>query len=620
MPTNATDFTVTATDATNPDVSKNYTLLVAAAGAVLPPTSYLDTTTSPVGSGTTTGDGAYDPGAPVTVTAAAVPGYRFSNWTDNGKIVSTSATYTFNIDVNHSLIANFIIDVPQWTITTSATPAAGGTVSGGGTLDEGSNATLTATPAVGYSFSKWTEGGVQVSTSASYTFAVTADRSLVAVFTAVPTYVVSTSSNTSAWGTTTGAGSYSSGSSVTVTATPAAGYVFSKWTVGGNQVSTSASYTFTITANKTLVANFIAAGAQQTITASTSNATRGTVTGGGNYLTGDSATLVAVPNPGYAFSRWKEGNSNVSTSASYTFTVTGSRTLVAEFIEAFVITANVSPGIGGTTEMDSLTYKSESIPLGGLLIRQLDGKRQHRQHESDIRLQCHRKPHARRELRGGHRRHRQRKLRTRRRRFHQWRRHLSGRRRRHRLRRAKRRLRLRQLDAERHRGQHRSRLRLHRKRERGPRRPLRRTGRHPRQRVTAGRRHRGRSRRLRHRSDRGSNGHRQSRLRLHRLDGRKHRRRRRGQPLLHRHRRPHARGELHRRAANGRRHRSSRLEHDGHHLARRLRRMGAGRKHGFEKLGSLATSHHHYRRHQESLHHHQRTRPLLPALTSLNPH
>ncbi len=35
-----------------------------------------------------------------------------------------------------------------------------------------------------------------------------------------------------------------------------------------------------------------------------------------------------------------------------------SRTLVAKFNEAFVVTANVSPSIGGTTEMDSLTYKS----------------------------------------------------------------------------------------------------------------------------------------------------------------------------------------------------------------------------------------------------------------------
>jgi len=352
------DFTITATDGVNPDVSKNYTMLVAAAGAALPPTSYLDTTTSPVGAGTTTGDGPYDPGAPVTATAAALPGYRFSNWTDNGVVVSTSATYTFNIDVNHSLIANFVVDIPQWTMTVSVSPAAGGSVTGGGLVDDGSSVTLVATPVAGYAFSKWTEGGVQVSTSASYTFTASADRTLVAVFTAVPTYVVSTSANQSAWGSTTGGGSYSSGSSVTVNATPAAGYVFSKWTVGGNQVSTSASYTFTITANRTLVANFIAAGAQQTITASANNSAWGTVSGAGSYLTGDSATLVATPKPGYAFSRWKEGNSNVSTSASYTFTVTGNRTLVAQFVEAFVITANVSPGVGGTTEMDSLTYKT----------------------------------------------------------------------------------------------------------------------------------------------------------------------------------------------------------------------------------------------------------------------
>ncbi len=352
------NFTVTATDGVNPDVSKNYTLLVAAAGAALPPTSYLDTATSPAGSGITTGDGAYDPGASVTVTASAMPGYRFSNWTDNGKVVSTMESHTFNIDVNHSLIANFIVDVPQWTMTVSASPAASGTISGGGLVDDGSNVTLTATPAAGYSFSKWEENGAQVSTSASYTFAATADRTLVAVFVTIPTFAVSISSNQAAWGTTTGGGSYNGGSSVTVTATPADGYVFSKWTVGGNQVSASASYTFTITANKTLVANFIAAGSQQTITASANNAVRGSVTGAGSYLTGDSAILEAVPNYGYAFSKWKDGNTNVSTSASYTFTVTGNRTLVAEFIEAFIITANVSPGIGGTTEMDSITYKT----------------------------------------------------------------------------------------------------------------------------------------------------------------------------------------------------------------------------------------------------------------------
>ena len=51
-------FKITADDGVNPEVSKTYTLRVAAAGAALPPKSLVDTSVSPVGSGTTTGDGA----------------------------------------------------------------------------------------------------------------------------------------------------------------------------------------------------------------------------------------------------------------------------------------------------------------------------------------------------------------------------------------------------------------------------------------------------------------------------------------------------------------------------------------------------------------------------------
>ena len=44
---------------------------------------------------------------------------------------------------------------------------------------------------------------------------------------------------------------------MTVTATPASGYSFTNWTENGSVVSASASYTFTSTANRTLVANFV---------------------------------------------------------------------------------------------------------------------------------------------------------------------------------------------------------------------------------------------------------------------------------------------------------------------------------------------------------------------------
>lgn len=351
-------FTVTATDTVNPDVAKTYTLRIAEVGAALAPASIADTTANPVGSGTTTGDGAYLPGDSVTVTATPLPGYRFLNWTDNSTVVSTQATHTFTIDINHSLIANFVPDLPQWTISSSASPFAGGTTSGDGTLDEGANATLTATPSAGYVFTNWTEGGTVTSTSASYTFVVVADRTLVANFTALPTYAISTSSTPSIGGTTTGAGSYLSGSSATLVATANPGYIFTKWTTGNNQVSTSPSYTFNVGGAKTYVANFTLAGVQQTINASASPSLAGSVSGAGSYASGDSATLIATANPGYVFSKWMEGATTVSTSPSYIFTVTANRTLSAKFIEAFEITTSSSPEIGGTTEMDSLTYKS----------------------------------------------------------------------------------------------------------------------------------------------------------------------------------------------------------------------------------------------------------------------
>ncbi len=45
---------------------------------------------------------------------------------------------------------------------------------------------------------------------------------------------------------------------MTVTATPNAGYSFVNWTESGTQVSTNASYNFTASTNRTLVANFVA--------------------------------------------------------------------------------------------------------------------------------------------------------------------------------------------------------------------------------------------------------------------------------------------------------------------------------------------------------------------------
>ena len=75
----------------------------------------------------------------------------------------------------------------SFTISASANPLEGGEVSGAGTYDSGESCTLTATPAEGYTFVNWTEEDKVVSTDATYTFEVTASRTLVANFELAPT-------------------------------------------------------------------------------------------------------------------------------------------------------------------------------------------------------------------------------------------------------------------------------------------------------------------------------------------------------------------------------------------------------------------------------------------------
>ena len=70
-------------------------------------------------------------------------------------------------------------------------------------------------------------------------------------------YNVTLSVNPDNAGSVIGEGSYSEGTSVSVTATSNTGYIFQKWTENGSQVSTNSTYTFNITANRNLVANFI---------------------------------------------------------------------------------------------------------------------------------------------------------------------------------------------------------------------------------------------------------------------------------------------------------------------------------------------------------------------------
>ena len=221
----------------------------------------------------------------------------------------------------------------NYTISVSANPSIGGTVSGGGSYSSGSSVTVNASPNSGYAFVNWTENGAQVSASQSYTFSASANRTLVANFTQTTTsYTITVKASPKTGGTVSGGGTFASGSSVTVMAQANSGYTFVNWTENNVQVSTSASYTFNAGANRTLVAHFnLTNQSTYTISVSGTPAKGGSVSGGGTFAAGSSQTVTATPTGKFHFVNWTENGSQVSTSASYSFSLNANRTLVGHF-------------------------------------------------------------------------------------------------------------------------------------------------------------------------------------------------------------------------------------------------------------------------------------------------
>ncbi len=195
------------------------------------------------------------PSCGVNAIVKAIPktNYRFVNWTKGNNIVSTDAIYTFTVTEDIELVANFAIS--NYTISATANPAVGGTVTGAGEYNHGANVTLSASANEGYTFVNWTENGTQVSTSPNYSFTASADRTLVANF-SLNSYVITASANPTVGGTITGVGEYSQGETVTLTAQPNLRYEFVNWKEGNTVVSTDPTYSFTATANRDLVAIF----------------------------------------------------------------------------------------------------------------------------------------------------------------------------------------------------------------------------------------------------------------------------------------------------------------------------------------------------------------------------
>ena len=284
----------------------------------------INATPNPEESGVVTGGGVYPMGATCTLTATENDGWIFAGWTENGVTIPANITYSFNVNCNRTLVANFILN--SYYIVVMANPSSGGTVSGAGSYDHGSIVTLTATANAGYSFVNWKNNGNIVSTDATYSFIATSSESYIATF-SMNSYNVNVTASPTSGGNVSGSGTYNYGEIITLSAMPNENYTFVNWTKNGEIVSTDASYSFMVTENASYIANFERITYQ--ISATTNPENSGIIIGDGSYNPGVTAVLTVIPNDGYVFVNWTKDGIIVSTNTSYSFIVTEAGNYVA---------------------------------------------------------------------------------------------------------------------------------------------------------------------------------------------------------------------------------------------------------------------------------------------------
>ena len=344
---------------------------------------YYTLTTSKTGNGTLTSTPSgiscgstcsysYTSGTSVTVTATADSGYTFTGW--SGACTGTGAC-TISMTAAKTVSATFTQNATYYTLTTSKTGNGTITSSPSGiscgstcstSVTSGTSITLTAVANTGYTFSGWSGACTGTGTC---TVSMTAAKTVTATFTQNATYYTLTTNN-SGNGTITStpsgiscgatcAYSFTSGTSVSLTATPYTGYTFSGWsgactgtgtcqvTMGTAKIVTA---TFAVQSTPTLSVTKKGYGRIKTrfatIVASAMTTNTGIDCGDScveQFSAKTNVTLSAEPDTGYTFSGWSGACSGTG---DCTVTVEDQTTVEANFTASEATSGNTSSSVG----------------------------------------------------------------------------------------------------------------------------------------------------------------------------------------------------------------------------------------------------------------------------------
>lgn len=159
-------------------------------------------------------------------------------------------------------------------------------------------------------------------------------------------HTVSAGANPEGSGTVAGTGDYPQGTRAALEAGPEDGYAFVNWTEGGTEVSTDKTYTFKVTADCSLTANF----SQKTYTVTATAGDGGRINPASRTVAhGETTTFTVAPDTGYAMAEVIGCNGTLSGTTYTTGPVTQNCTVEATFsLNDYTVTVASNPSEGGS--------------------------------------------------------------------------------------------------------------------------------------------------------------------------------------------------------------------------------------------------------------------------------
>ncbi len=225
-------------------------------GCGFAPNAYTITATAgPNGSIAPSGSVTVFQGQDQSFTITANAGYRIGDVKVDGVSVGTPASYTFtNVTTNHTIDAQFVLDV--YDIVATAGP--GGTIAPPGTtsVPSGGSQSYTITPNAGFTILDVKVDGVSQGPIASYTFTnVLMNHTIDATFSQTTYTLTVTVIGNGTVAKAPDQPSYNSGSTVVLTANPAAGWHLDSWS--GDASGHASPLNVLMDADKNITATFL---------------------------------------------------------------------------------------------------------------------------------------------------------------------------------------------------------------------------------------------------------------------------------------------------------------------------------------------------------------------------